>query len=93
MLMQANADVRLYWLCLVLVALLVTGALRAQEQLPIGFLDYLGGMVEQDGELLDPMMLDDARAVAAAQPVAVDAVVDAEKAPAQSSTDEVQEAP
>lgn len=44
---------------LVVTALLLASILRAQE-LPLGFFDYLGGMVEQDGELVDPLALQDA---------------------------------
>ena len=91
MLMLANADVRLYGLCLVLATLLVAGVLRAQEQLPIGFFDYLGGMVEQDGELLDPLMLDDVKPQPVAQP-APESVADPQSAPAQSATEQTQEA-
>lgn len=61
MLTLASLDSRQWWLLsIIMMALLLAGALRAQE-LPVGFLDYLGGMVEQDGELLDPLMLDDAK--------------------------------
>ena len=60
-LILASLDNRHWWLVVMIVtALVLAGALRAQE-LPLGFLDYLGGMVEQDGELLDPLMLDDAQ--------------------------------
>jgi hypothetical protein len=69
--MPANLDIFVSHLLVVCaVSLRMTGvtaavamaplAVAASDELaapPIGFLDYLGSMVEQDGELVDPLSL------------------------------------
>lgn len=37
--------------------LLIGSGAAAEEALPVGFLEYLGSMVETDGELIDPLKL------------------------------------
>jgi hypothetical protein len=39
------------------VALLFCGAAQAAEALPAGFLEFLGMMIERDGEWIDPLHL------------------------------------
>jgi len=42
---------------LLMFALLSPPALAAEEPIPAGFLEYLGEMVQQDGEWVDPLTL------------------------------------
>ena len=48
-------------MCLLVAYALGTGAQAAAEELalpPLGFFDYLGSMVEHEGELIDPLSLE-----------------------------------
>ena len=45
-------------LVLLLLAVASTQAAHAEEALPAGLLDFLGSMVESDGELVDPLSLE-----------------------------------
>ena len=38
--------------------LIVASSVCAEEHIPAGFLEFLGGMVETDGELVDPLILE-----------------------------------
>jgi len=75
-----------------LVASLAVGTSLAEESPPDGFLEFLGSLVEQDGELIDPLLWEEVAAARAgvADPTAASPPDAAATTPAPDRDEEAQ---